>query len=192
MPSLPDRLSLFSLNLHGYHPMGEARRYREDRDGRIRPAGVYPSGVPLSFFTTDELDRGHRRRLDRLAADLRRLAPDVICLQEVAAGAPWTPRNCDVFLHDYPDDWFEANSALRLARRLNEGDRPYRPTLACRGNVGWVTGPFTQERIVTFDGTQRRVLIDFDGNPYPEGILVEGMAVLVRQPWQVIEDSLRI
>jgi endonuclease/exonuclease/phosphatase family metal-dependent hydrolase len=186
-----DRLSLFSLNLHGHHPMGEAPRWREDRSGRVRPAGSYPSGVPLHCFTAEELDRGARRRLDRLADDLARLAPDLICLQEVAAGCPWTPRDCDIFLRDYADDWFEANSALRLLRRLNArlGASAYQATLACRGNVGWITSPATyaQERVVAYDGATPRVLFDFDANPYPEGILVEGTAVLARAPWRVAE-----
>ncbi len=93
------KLSIFSLNLHGYHPMGEPRRFIEDRDGRIRRAGYYPMGEGLHFFTTEELDRGHRRRLDRLGSDLALLGPDVICLQEVAAGCPWTARLRDLSSH---------------------------------------------------------------------------------------------
>ncbi len=186
------QLSLFSLNLHGYHPMGEARRFVEDHEGRIRPAGSYPSGEPLYDFTTDELDRGHRRRLDKLGADLVRIAPDIICLQEVAAGSPWTARDQEIFLHPFADDWFEANSALRLTNRLNAGEqdgRRWQPVLACRGNTGWVTGhgAFADGRIVTFTGTHKDVVHDFDAVPYPEGLLVEGFAVLVRQPWEVVE-----
>jgi hypothetical protein len=188
------QFSLLSLNLHGYHPMGEPRRFLEDPDGRIRPAGSYPSGESLYYFTTDELDHGHRRRLDRLGHDLVRVAPDIVCLQEVAAGSPWTARNQEVFLHDYPDDWFEANSALRLVRRLNnlesEG-RKWQPVLACRGNVGWHTGPgvFAHGRVVAFSGSHKQVIYDFDANPYPEGLLVEGFAVLVREPWQLVDHQ---
>jgi endonuclease/exonuclease/phosphatase family metal-dependent hydrolase len=183
-------LSLFNLNLHGYHPMGAPRRYREDRNGRIRPAGVYPSGEPLFFFTTDELDHGNRRRLDLLAGDLHRQAPDVICLQEVAAGCPWTPRDRAIFSQEFPNDWFEANTALRLSRRLNALGNAYRPVLACRGNVGWVTSPgtFAEERVVTFSGTTPRVVFDFGDNPYPDGLLVEGLAVLLRPPWEPIGE----
>jgi endonuclease/exonuclease/phosphatase family metal-dependent hydrolase len=188
------KLSIFSLNLHGYHPMGEPGRFIEDRDGRVRPAGAYPMGEGLHFFTTDELDHGHRRRLDRLGRDLARLAPDIICLQEVAAGSPWTHRDAEAFGRVFPDDWFESNSALRLTNRLNhltEEKQPWQPALACRGNIGWVTGPgtFAQGRIVAFTGSQKHIIHDFDANPYPEGLLVEGFAVLVRKPWEIVDQQ---
>ncbi len=180
------KLSLFNLNLHGYHPMGAARRWREDRTGRIRPAGSYPSGEPLFCFTTEELDQGNRRRLDLLAADMDRLAPDVICLQEVAAGAPWMERDRDLFFRDFDEDAFEANTALRLARRLNALGGSYRTVLACRGNTGWYTSPetYAHERVITFSGTQTQVVFDFGDNPYPGGLLIEGLAVLLRAPWE--------
>ncbi len=186
------KLSLFSMNLHGYHPMGEARRFLEDRDGRIRPAGVYPMGEGLHYFTTEELDRGHRRRLDRLGQDLAGLAPDILCLQEVAAGCPWKPRNCEIFHQVFADDWFESNSALRLLHRLNERqgqERPWQAALACRGNIGWQTGPgvFSQARVVSFSGSQKQIIHNFDACPYPEGLLVEGFAVLIRQPWEIAD-----
>lgn len=188
------KLSLFSLNLHGYHPLGEARRWLEDREGRCRPAGLYPMGEALFYYTTEELDRGHRRRLDRLGQDLARLAPDILCLQEVGAGCPWTPRNAEIFHRVFPEDWFEANSALRLLTRLNAQagqERPWQAALACRGNVGWHTGPglFARERVVTFSGTQRRIVHEFDSVPYPDGLLVEGFAILVRQPWEIIDQQ---
>jgi endonuclease/exonuclease/phosphatase family metal-dependent hydrolase len=171
-------LSLVTMNLHGYHPMGELPRYWESQEGRIRPIGAYPAGVPLSAYTTDELDRGHRRRLDQLAADWQNLRPDLICLQEVGAGCPWTDRDSSAFYHDFGDnwDWFEANSALRLARRLSG----YEAILACRGNIGWHTtaDTFRRERVVTFDGSSMRVVHDFGSNPYPQGLLVEGYAIL--------------
>jgi endonuclease/exonuclease/phosphatase family metal-dependent hydrolase len=179
-------MKLVSLNLHGHHPMGEPDRWLEDRQGRIRRADTN-----LHFFTAEEMDRGARRRLDQLGADFTLLAPDVICLQEVAAGCPWTEKNEAIFLRDYPDDWFEANSALRLMRRLNaqlpEPER-YQPALGCRGNIGWTTGTsvFERERIVVFDGPQQRVVYDFDDNPYPKGVLIECFAVLVRPPWRIV------
>lgn len=188
------KLSIFSLNLHGYHPMGEAGRFIEDREGRIRPAGYYPMGEGLHFFTTDELDRGHRRRLDRLGHDLKQIAPDIVCLQEVAAGCPWKPRNAEAFHQVFPDDWFEGNSALRLLNRLNAPHQeapPWQAALACRGNIGWVTGPgtFAQGRIVAFTDSQKQIIHDFDANPYPEGLLVEGFAVLVQKPWQIVDHQ---
>jgi endonuclease/exonuclease/phosphatase family metal-dependent hydrolase len=182
-------MKLLSLNLHGHHPMGEPDRWLEDRSGRIRRADTN-----LHHFTTEELDRGSRRRLDHLAADLGRLAPDVLCLQEVAAGCPWTARDNEIFHRAFDQDWFEANSALRLARRLN-ADLPaaerYQVVLACRGNVGWITWPgiFDRERIVIFNDTRQKTIHDFHDNPYPGGILVEGFAVLVRPPWRVLEHQ---
>jgi endonuclease/exonuclease/phosphatase family metal-dependent hydrolase len=179
-------LSVLSLNLHGYHPMGERQRWLQNRHGRVRPADSY-----LHYFSTEELDRGNRRRLDRLAEDLPQLSPDVICLQEVAAGCPWTARDHELFHHPFAKDWFEANSALRLLQRLNDLPEFYQVSLACRGNVGWRTdaATFSQERVITFDGDRHDIVFDFDANPYPDGLLVEGFAVLVRQPWTVSEQQ---
>jgi endonuclease/exonuclease/phosphatase family metal-dependent hydrolase len=182
-------MKLLSLNLHGHHPMGEPDRWLEDRQGRIRRADTN-----LHFFTAEEMDRGGRRRLDRLGVDLSALAPDVICLQEVAAGCPWTELNEAIFLREYPRDWFEANSALRLLQRLNARlpeSSHYQAALGFRGNVGWMTSPgvFERDRIVVFEGSQARVVFDHDDNPYPKGVLVEGFAVLVRPPWRVVEHD---
>src|SRR5262249_16575001 len=48
---------------------------------------------------------------------------------------------------------------------------------------------FSHERIVVFSGTQNRIVHDFDANPYPEGMVVEGFAVLVRAPWEVADHQ---
>jgi endonuclease/exonuclease/phosphatase family metal-dependent hydrolase len=184
-------VDILSLNLHGHHPTGETPRWHEDSIGRLRAADSN-----LFYFTAEELDRGSRRRLDRLADAIHRLGPDLILLQEVAAGCPWAARDEAMFHRSFPDDWFEANSALRLTSRLNRlaGEAGWSAHLVCRGNVGWHThaGTFTRERIVTFDdGGRRRIVHDFNANPYPAGILVEGFALLARQPWRVANQERR-
>lgn len=173
------RVSFLTLNLHGYHAMDEAPRFFEDESsGALTPAISSPF-----YFTLDELFRGNTKRLDALAADLRARLPDVIALQEVAAGAPDTSRDCAAFTADTPGDEPHTNTALRLARRLaKEG---YQAVLGCRGNVGWTTDPgtFASRRIVRKKGD---VVFDFGESPYPDGILVEGFALLVRSPIEVL------
>jgi len=188
-------LKVLTLNMHGYHPMGERKRWFEDRHGRIRPAGEYPGGESLFYFTIDELDRGHRNRLNQLASDIATMQPDVICLQEVAAGRPGLPLDESLFHREFPVNYFEANSADRLAKSVNRILSPhpeYKVHLACRGNVGWVTNPgtFAHERIVTFDGTTKKIVHDFHSNPYSQGLLVEGFALLVRDPYYVVRSEL--
>src|SRR5690606_14827557 len=60
----------------------------------------------------------------------------------------------------------------------------YAVEVACRGNVGWNTDPntFKERRIVTMSGNQKAVVHDFDSNPYPGGILVEGFGLLYKAP----------
>lgn len=182
MPNLLALLSVLTLNLHGYHPMGEAPRWLEDRSGRIERAES-----KLFHFTREELDRGNRKRLDLLAKDVVALKPDVALLQEVAAGSPDDPsKTCETFLREPPGDAFEKNSAQRLRDRL----KGYDLALACRGNLGWWTEPgsFAEKRVLRGKGARKDVVFDFGSNPYPNGILVEGLGVLVRAPWKVVEN----
>lgn len=175
-------LSVLSLNLHGYHPMGEAVRFAEDRKGAIEAADS-----DIFFFSMDELDRGHRVRLERLAESIAALSPDVILLQEVGAGAPGLPKDCATFFADRKGDGFALNSARRLQRRLPQ----FELSLACRGNTGWWTTPdtFRERRIFRETAQGREVVFDFGANPYPSGILVEGLAILVRKPWILLEQE---
>src|SRR5437868_4235419 len=85
-------VKVLTLNLHAYHPMGEQERLGESRDGNLR---TIPS--QMFYFRLDELARGNTRRLNYLAKDIERLSPDIIFFQEVNAGLPTTPRNCDIF-----------------------------------------------------------------------------------------------
>ena len=177
--------SVLTLNLHGYHPTGEAERWSEDRSGKLQK-----TDSDIFFFTEQELDRGHRRRLDRLARDLNALAPSVVLLQEVAAGGPKTPKTCTEFLAQPPGDGFTLNSAVRLTRRLNSA---YNVALACRGNIGWWTDPttFREQRILKrASRTDFAPVFDFGANPYPHGLIVEGLAVLVRKPWKILDQQI--
>lgn len=168
-----------TLNLHGYHPMGEPKRWYEDRKGQITlaPADIY-------FFTWDELVRGNTRRLDRLAEDISRMGPDIVFLQEVAAGTPDGYKDERSFAEDIPEDHPRKNTAFRLAARLN---RDYMVTTSCRGNWGWITTPthFHDRRVVCLENSLPRIVFDFGANPYPNSILIEGYAMLYRPAWKL-------
>ncbi|HAR41809.1 MAG TPA: hypothetical protein DCS07_04145 [Bdellovibrionales bacterium] len=182
-------ISVLSFNLHGYHPTGEPERWLENRDGSRTATDSY-----LFFFAHQELERGHRVRLDRLARDLRQMSPDILFLQEVAAGSGETPKDCAAFYKkpaNRNDDRFELNSVLRLANRLPD---TYRAALACRGNVGWWTNQdtFKDQRVIRYTGPQNtrpEVVFDFGANPYPGGLIVEGLAMLVKAPLAIADEQ---
>lgn len=177
------QLRLLSLNLHGYHPTDEAVRYRESRDGKLEKA---PSHI--FYFREDELHRGHALRLVKLASEIERLRPHLVFLQEVAAGEPGGAKNCEAFHNDGGFEPNARNAALRLQERLSALD--FQVSLACRGNMGWFTNneTFKDFRIVKRDAQGQRVVFDFNANPYPSGVLVEGMAILARPPFKVVEN----
>jgi|GEM_PF-1441613 len=180
---------VLTLNLHGYHPTDEAPRFLETRKGRVESASS-----DIYYFTREEWERGHRKRLDRLAADIASLAPDLLFFQEVAAGEPESPKNCNNF--DSPEgveqDRSSANSVLRLNHRLAKLGQGYQALLSCRGNVGWITdaNTFQNQRVLrkTADGRYEPVF-DFGSNPYPNGVLLEGLALLVGPRWKVLETT---
>jgi len=179
--------SVMSLNLHGYHPMGETQRWMQARDGSVEAAPP-----DLFFFTRDELARGHARRLDVLASAIREMDPDVVFLQEVAAGGPDSPKDCETFYAEGAYDAFEQNSALRLGARLSRLGKDYRMLPACRGNTGWWTDvrSFKDYRILRSrpNSNGLDVVFDFGANPYPRGLVVEGFAVLVRKGMQILDQ----
>ncbi len=184
-------LSVLSLNLHGYHPMGEGLRFLQDRAGKIEKAES-----KLFYFMPDELERGHTKRLDELGAQLKRLLPDIVFFQEVAAGGPWGPeKNCDLFYRDLGEA-FENNSVHRLAARLqlrvNESSRNYSVLLGCRGNTGWWTTSetFKDKRVLRQNpNSQFETVFDFNANPYPSGLIIEGTGILVSKKFDVLEDK---
>lgn len=183
------QFTALTLNLHGYHPTQEAIRWAETRQGKINK-----TDSQLFFFTPEELDRGHRRRLDQLAIDLIKLNPDIVFFQEVAGGAPTGPRNCESFYANFfNDDRFEKNSVLRLSDRLSSQSHPYQVALACRGNIGWWTTPetFAKQRILRASarpGGKTEIVWNFGANPYPHGLFTEGLAVIVRKPWRILKN----
>jgi len=187
--ALAASLSVLSLNLHGYHPTNEGSRWLEKADGKLTQADSM-----LFFFNLEELDRGHRLRLNQLAKDLTQMKPDIVFLQEVAAGHPSKQKNCSDFYqkpNSKNDDRFELNSALRLANRLPD---TYQAFLACRGNVGWWTDAttFRDQRVLRSldaQGSKREVVFDFNSNPYPSGLIIEGLAILVKAPLAVADEQ---
>ena len=168
-------LRLLTLNLHGFHPMGEAPRWWRHPDGRLERATDHPF-----FFRQEELERGNRHRLDRLAEHLRHLEPEIVLLQEVAAG------DAAMFFEE-PDagDAWDANTALRLIRRCPD----YSAALVLRGNRGWITTPETfPSDLVARRGDTIEPVFCAGENPWPHGILQEGFALLVRAPWVIREN----
>ncbi len=168
-------LRMASFNLHGYHPFQAPRRFWQNQRGELRPAFSSPF-----FFSWEELTRGEMRRREPLAQLVNRVAPDLLLLQEVAAGRPGEELNCATFEDTTRVGQGElgANTALELQSRLSG----YGVLLACRGNRAWVTeaDQFTAERMVRRASPEGapEVVFDHGSNPYPEGILVEGFAIL--------------
>ncbi len=182
-------LRVLSLNLHGYHPMGEAQRLLDKADG----APVETSSH-LHFFRMSEIARGHTRQLDFLARTLHELTPDIVLLQEVGAGLPTGAKDCTEFSRRYPDDRLGKNSVLRLLDRLDHRGLGYSGHLACRGNIGWISNAdtFRDARIVRRQSDSERrfeVVYDFGENPFPKGMIVEGTAILVRAPWKILDGK---
>lgn len=184
-PALATDLRVLTLNLHGYHPMGEAERWARMGDGSLVRQPSHPF-----YFTRDELERGSGRQMEALSDAIDRLQVDIVALQEVAAGLPEQNKTCDDFHATHGGDVLGTNTAVRLQRRL--ADQGYAVHLACRGNVGWTTseGTFAATSI-----GRRRVDGSFEAlysgraNPYPRGLLVEGFALLVKAPWTVRENA---
>lgn len=181
-------LRAMTYNLHGYHPTGEAPRFLESRlNGELTPVQSH-----LFYFTPSELQRGHARRLDGLAQNLKTLLPDIVFLQEVGAGFGEANKNCDTFLKTKTEnsDGPALNSAVRLANRLSA--QGYSPALACRGNTGWQTygREFENARVVKVVDGKREVVYDYKANPFPNGLIIEGMALLYRAPWMLVSNEM--
>lgn len=183
-------LKILTFNLHGYHPMGERLRYLQDRSGNVTLASSF-----LTYFTPAEIHRGQARQLSRLTDHIERLQPDVIFLQEVGAGLPNSKKDCAEYYADIKSDVFGKNSALRLRDRLRARGYAVDSAIGCRGNIGWVTNAdtFRQQRILRpatrARSTALEVVYDFDSNPFPNGFIVEGTAILVRSPWRILESK---
>ena len=175
---------ILSLNLHAYHPMGEAPRILQNRLGETQEANS-----DIFFFTPEELDRGSRKRLDVLTKAISELQPDVVLFQEVTAGAPGRT-TCQDFYAPSTQDELHENTTLRLKRRLDSIGSNYQAHLSCRGNVGWITNASTFRDHQVLRSTQdgrTEVVIPFGANPYPKGMLIEGLSILTRKPLEVVE-----
>ena len=182
----PSSLSVMSLNLHAYHPMGAAPRYYESKEGEVERAPAH-----LFYFSWEEIKKGHAARIGKLTSDLQKHPIDLLFLQEVVAGGPETPKNCHQFQNDNPSEKSTLNSALQLQQSLADKGLTYQPLLACRGNTGWITNPHTyrDRRIVTLKNGIKEVVFDFAENPYPDGIVIEGFGMLVGKKWRVLEHQ---
>ena len=184
-------LKLLTLNLHGYHPMGASERFLQNRRNgpTAQQTPPYKADTQMTYFTWNELTEGNARRIQALGRDLSGRAADIILFQEVGAGGPASPRNCEVFYSQTePQD--QLNVALRLQAELASRSMPMRAALACRGNTGWTTdaNSFSDRRVVVLENQRFRVIHDFNSNPYPRGIITEGLAVLTSPRVEVLEN----
>lgn len=185
-----ENISIVSLNLHGYHPMGEENRYLEDHSGKLSLA---PSHI--HYFSPEEIIRGHGRRVKALAKDIKELLPSIVLLQEVGGGSPYVQtKGCEDFYRRFDDSSPWENSAIQIEKQLKQLGRSYTAHLACRGNIGWFTSAydFKDKRVVAgIDSPKgKRVVVDFNESPYPNGILVEGTAILVSDNIEVLEHKI--
>lgn len=172
-----ESLSVLTMNLHGYHPTDEETRYQEDRQGNLVKAPSH-----LHYFSLEELQRGHQKRIRILAEEIERLSPDILFLQEVGGGHPLKPKDCSHFHSTFAFfPW--ANTAFQLKESLLSFPSLYRLFSACRGNKGWITSgkTFLDSQIVTIKDGKKTVVHPFGANPYPQGVLLEGLAVLVKE-----------
>jgi endonuclease/exonuclease/phosphatase family metal-dependent hydrolase len=185
-----DVLRVATLNLHGYHAMGQPLRWMEHRDGRLEQV----SGNPF-FFSIQELATGEATRQRELAQLVAELQPDIMAFQEVAAGLPGTQKTCETFQDAARPGAFGTNTVVRLAARPELAD--YGVALACRGNIGWQTSPdiFWDRRIVVKDSSGpnngTRTVWDYGANPYPDGLLIEGLALVFRKDWTLVRNEMR-
>ena len=150
-----------TLNLHGYHPMDEQRRVIQVKENPKEVSDSY-----LFYFTVDEINRGVAKRQHVLAHQLRKLKPDILFLQEVGGGEIQQEKNCDSF--------YRINAAIDLEKRLSR----HRSWVACRGNLGWWTDPSTFNDRKIFTEMSGELIFDRGSNPYPLGMLMEGLAII--------------
>jgi endonuclease/exonuclease/phosphatase family metal-dependent hydrolase len=174
--------SILSLNIHGPHPMGEGERFYEYKNGKTEKA---PTN--LFFFKLDEIERGNSRRVQRLANDIELVRPDIILLQEVTAGYPHRNKSCLDFYHNVPHVGAWKNTALQLQESVM---LDYKSHLACRGNIGWTTNhkTFETKRIIKKNKFGRKeVVFNWFENPYPQGMVMEGTAILTSPKIKVLK-----
>lgn len=135
--------------------------------------------------------RGNQRRLSALADLVSARRPDLLLLQEVGAGRPSGPQGCQTFLNARPRDLQTMNTALQLAVHLDGLGFTTTAALACRGNVGWKTDPntFRNRRILRRDRGAYHVVHERGSNPYPQGILTEGLAILFSSKVEILDHQ---
>ena len=158
--------------------MGESPRWFVDKSGNYLQA---PPNI--FYFTKSELSRGHRRRINHLAELIVQYRPDIIFLQEVGAGFAENSLNNDIYYKHANNDFDWMNSALRLTNRVTH--LGYSCYVSCRGNIGWITGSetFQNHRIFKGEKSPEQLVYDFGANPYPNGVMIEGYAILIKSPW---------
>ncbi|MGB0452192.1 MAG: endonuclease/exonuclease/phosphatase family protein [Bacteriovoracaceae bacterium] len=173
-----ESLKLMTLNLHGFHPMGEKPRVIEEVSGKKRTARPHPF-----YFNRKELERGNSKRAKIIANQISTNDIDIVAFQEVASSGDGE-LSCDDFYRTYPKKSRNENMAIRVRKGINP-NRGYKTLLACRGNIGWWTDPnsFSNSRILDVDG---KVIFDYGANPYPNGLVMEGMALILSKKIEVI------
>lgn len=171
-------ISLMSLNLHGFHPMGEERRVLIKTDGTKELAWAH-----LHYFTESEIRRGLQKRQALLSTHIQSTHPDILFLQEVGGAEFNLNKTCT--------DFYRSNTAQDLKFRLPD----YQLFTGCRGNVGWWTDQNTFNGIKIVSEKTQSLIMSQGANPYPQGMMVEGLAILTSGNIKVIShvrESLKI
>lgn len=171
-------LSVLTLNLHGYHPMGEERRVLHKNSG-----GPELSWSHLHYFNQTELTRGLEKRQKILASHLANAKADIIFLQEIGGGVLHQKKTCS--------DFRASNTAEDLRSRLGG----YRSWIGCRGNLGWWTDARTFESFSVYTENTQQLVMSRGQNPYPFALMMEGLAILTSPSVEVLgqrEEALSI
>ena len=141
--------------------MDEERRVLIKADGTKQL-----STSQLHYFTEAEIRRGHEKRQATLSSHFKTLAPDIIFLQEVGGAEFNQPKTCADFLR--------SNTGQDLKLRLTD----YQVYPACRGNIGWWSDENTFRNFGVATEFSQKIIVERNSNPYPQGMLVEGLSIL--------------
>jgi hypothetical protein len=160
-----------TFNLHGLHPTNQGQRYFQDASGKLSLA---PSN--LFYFTPKELINGSILRNKYIARWILDQRVDLVFLQEVVSGSVSGKKDCSSFKDGKYPQQFE-NQSQAIAKKTGS----FVSYLACRGNRGWVTdkNTFNRGKIVKLVKGSPQTVFNIGDNPYPGGLVVEGMAFVV-------------
>ena len=149
--------------------MGEERRVLVKANGTKELSWSH-----LHYFSETEIRRGLSKRQASLASHLRAAHPDLIFLQEVGGAEFNLNKTCT--------DFYRSNTAQDLKFRLPD----YQLFAGCRGNIGWWTDQNTFKDFQVITEKSQTQVMNTNSNPYPSGMMVEGLAILASQNIKVL------